>query len=247
MIYFFAQHAKHRRKRSLPRRQNLQPHGSSYMIEILCVACRLGKTLVHGAKSRRPDQRQRCRLKTRTTSGERGFRWLPRLGLALGPLVVVSHLQASPPEAALDVEALVGLAAVQDALVAADLLGDEVEGLDDAQAELLALLVLGDRDVLNVSDGAEVVDAIILRTRGLVMGYIARQISDGKGLGNVQLALDNQGTGAHDNALGGILDRDDVVAAVGRHPFVLLQELVLGDVAHGGEHAQAVEEARAVV
>src|SRR5688572_20019820 len=66
---------------------------------------------------------------------------------ALLALVVVRHLQAGAAEPALDVEALVGLAAVENALVAPDLLGDVVEGLDDAQAELLALLVLGDGDV----------------------------------------------------------------------------------------------------
>ena len=71
----------------------------------------------------------------------------------------MGHLQARPPEAALDVEPLVGLAAVEDGLVAADLLGDEVEGLDEAEAELLALLVAGDGDVLDVADGAEAVDA----------------------------------------------------------------------------------------
>jgi hypothetical protein len=80
-------------------------------------------------------------------------------GLFPGTLVVVGHLQASPPEAALDVEPFVGLAAVEDALVAADLLGDEVEGLDEAEAELLALLVAGDSDILDVADGAETVDA----------------------------------------------------------------------------------------
>lgn len=69
------------------------------------------------------------------------------------------HLQASPSKAALDVEALVSLAAVEDGLVAADLLGDEVQRLDDAQAQLLALLVLGDCDVFDVSDEAEIVDA----------------------------------------------------------------------------------------
>lgn len=74
-------------------------------------------------------------------------------------LVVVGHLQPSLAEAALDVEALILLAAVEDALVAADVGGDKVEGLDDAQAKLLALLVLGDGDVLDVSHGAEVVDA----------------------------------------------------------------------------------------
>lgn len=69
------------------------------------------------------------------------------------------HLQTGPLEAALDVEALVGLAAVEDGLVAADLLGDEVQRLDEAEAELLALLVLCDGDVLDVAYQAQVVDA----------------------------------------------------------------------------------------
>lgn len=80
------------------------------------------------------------------------------LGLAL-VLVVVCHLQAGATEPALDVEALVGFAAVKNALVAADLGRHVVEGLDDAQAELLALLVLCDGDVFDVADEAEVVDA----------------------------------------------------------------------------------------
>lgn len=72
----------------------------------------------------------------------------------------MGHLQAGLAEAALDVEALVGLAAVEDALVAADVFGDEVEGLDEAEAELLSLLVLGDGNVFDVADGAEGVDAV---------------------------------------------------------------------------------------
>ena len=82
------------------------------------------------------------------------------MGITLGTLVVMRHLQPCPPEAALDVEALVGLAAVEDALVAADLGRDVVERLDDAQPQLLALLVLGDRNVLDVADLAEAVDAV---------------------------------------------------------------------------------------
>lgn len=69
------------------------------------------------------------------------------------------HLQARPPKPALDVEALVRLAAVEDALVAPNLLGDVVERLDDAETQLLALLVLCDGDVLDVTDLSEVVDA----------------------------------------------------------------------------------------
>ena len=77
------------------------------------------------------------------------------------------HLEAGPPEAALDVEALVGLAAVEDGLVAADLLGDEVERLDEAQAELLALLVLRHRDVLDVAYETQAVDTVLVEREEL--------------------------------------------------------------------------------
>lgn len=78
----------------------------------------------------------------------------------------MGHLQSRPPEPALDVEALVGVAAVEDGLVAADLFGDEVEGLDDAEAELLALLVAGDGNVFDVADGTKVVNAVKRKTSG---------------------------------------------------------------------------------
>lgn len=74
-------------------------------------------------------------------------------------VVVVSHLEPRPLETALDVEALVGLAAVEDGLVAADLVGNKVEGLDQPKTQLLPLLILCDGDVFDVSDGAEAVDA----------------------------------------------------------------------------------------
>jgi hypothetical protein len=69
-------------------------------------------------------------------------------------------LQACTAEPALDVETLVGVAAVENALVAADLGGDVVEGLDEAQAKLLALLILCDGDVFDVADVAKAVNAI---------------------------------------------------------------------------------------
>jgi hypothetical protein len=69
------------------------------------------------------------------------------------------HLQARTAEPALDVEALVGFAAVEDALVAADLGGNVIEGLDEAEAELLALLILSNSDVFDVANVAEAMDA----------------------------------------------------------------------------------------
>lgn len=71
----------------------------------------------------------------------------------------MGHLEACSSEATLDVETLVGFAAVEDALVAADLLGDVVEGLDDSETELFALLVLCDGDIFDVAHGAQAVNA----------------------------------------------------------------------------------------
>lgn len=72
----------------------------------------------------------------------------------------MSHLKTRPPETALDVETLVGFTAVENALVAADFVSDEVEGLDDSEAELLALLIRGHGNVLDVSDSAKVMDTV---------------------------------------------------------------------------------------
>lgn len=82
------------------------------------------------------------------------------MGFTHVSLIIVCHLKTGPPEAALDVEALVRLAAVQDRLVASDLLGNVVQSLDDAQAQLLSLLVLGDGDIFDVADKPEVVNAV---------------------------------------------------------------------------------------
>lgn len=175
-------------------------------------------------------------------------------------LVVVRHLEAGALEAALDVEALVGLAAVEDGLVAADALGDVVEGLDEAQAQLLALLVLGDGDVLDVADQAEVVDAVcVCGWRCAAAGLVTRRLLDQEGCvfvcmcvrkgggGNVQFPLGDQGARAHD-AAGAVLDDQDVVAAVlAGEPGEALGEPGLADVADGREDAQAVEEAAVVV
>jgi len=69
------------------------------------------------------------------------------------------HLQPRPLEATLDVEPFVRFAAVQNALVAADIGGNEVKGLNDLQPELLPLLVLCYGDIFDVSDKPEIVDA----------------------------------------------------------------------------------------
>jgi hypothetical protein len=83
------------------------------------------------------------------------------------------HFQARPLEAALDVKAFVGLGAIENALVAADLFGNVVERLDDAQTELLALLVLCDSDVFYVADDTEIVDA----ARRVLLARVAKVAS----------------------------------------------------------------------
>lgn len=81
------------------------------------------------------------------------------LRFTLASLVVMGHLKACPPETALDVKTLVGFTAVQDALVATNLFGDVVEGLDDSKAKFLALLVLCNGDIFNMPNGTEIVNA----------------------------------------------------------------------------------------
>ena len=86
----------------------------------------------------------------------------------------MSHLHADALVPAFNVEPLVRLGAIQDGLrhvnfiphttkttdlVTPDLLGNRVQSVDDAQAELLAPLVLCDRNVLDMPDEAEIVYA----------------------------------------------------------------------------------------
>ena len=77
-------------------------------------------------------------------------------------VVIMGHLQPRPFEAALHIETLISLRAVQDGLVASDILGDVIQCLDDAQPKLFALLIFGDRNVLNMPNETKVVDAAIL-------------------------------------------------------------------------------------
>lgn len=69
------------------------------------------------------------------------------------------HLESCPLEPALHVEPLVRLATIENALVTAHLGGDKIEGLDELESELLALLILRNSDILDVADETEVVDA----------------------------------------------------------------------------------------
>lgn len=156
-------------------------------------------------------------------------------------LVVVRHFQAGPPKAALDVESLVGLTAVENALVAAHLLSDEVQGLYDAQTELLALLVLSHGNILYMTDKAQVMYTKEGREHNQ-QGSSIFQTKD-----NSQFALNNQGAGAYNSFPGRIFDDKNVVAVAGRQPVVTVGELRLGDLADGGQDTQAVEEAGIVV
>lgn len=157
--------------------------------------------------------------------------------------MVVRHLEAGSAETALDVKAFVGLAAVENGLVAADVGGDVVEGLDDAQAELLALLVLGDGNVFDVASFSESVNAA--RKKKISNGSVYK----GKVIEDVQFALDYQRPRGDDRLLrpGSVFDDENVVPLLGRHCVVLLLKVFLCNVAHRRQHPQAVEEAAAVV
>lgn len=70
--------------------------------------------------------------------------------------MVLSHFVSGPFEAALDVEAFVLRRAIEDLLIASDLLGNIAQGSENVQPELLALLVFEYRNILNMTDVAEV-------------------------------------------------------------------------------------------
>ena len=70
------------------------------------------------------------------------------------------HLQSRPLKSTFDIEPLVCLRTIQNRLIAADFLGDEIERLDEFEAEFLALLVFCYSDIFDVSYETEMVDAV---------------------------------------------------------------------------------------
>jgi hypothetical protein len=79
---------------------------------------------------------------------------------ACAAVIVMCHFQPRSLVSALDIESLVRLAAVENALVTSNLLRDEIQSLDQLEAELLSLLVFGDCNIFNVTDETQVVDAM---------------------------------------------------------------------------------------
>lgn len=128
----------------------------------------------------------------------------------------MSHLQTRTLKPTLDIEPFIGLTTVQNTLVTADVLGHGIQGLDDAQPQLLALLVLGHGDVLNVADQTHIVD---------------------------EFAFDDHGARAHDCARR-VADHEDVVCVVAAgHEVVAGVEFGEGRFAYCGEDAEGVEKA----
>lgn len=162
--------------------------------------------------------------------------------------MVVSHLQASPLEAALDVKAFVGLGTVENRLVAADLVRDEVESLDQAQTQLLALLVLCDGDIFDVTDHSETVNTAVTKNK-IKLAIPQCMLLFGPGGGGVwhsQLPLDNEGASAHHTA--SVFYHQHVVAAIlPPNPLEPLCELFFSDVPHSSQDLQTLEEASMVV
>ena len=88
------------------------------------------------------------------------------------------HFESRSLESTLDIETLVRFRTIQNRLVAAHFLCDEIEGLDEFQAELLALLVFRHGNVFDVSYESEVVDAANARISTSVFCQFQRQKGD---------------------------------------------------------------------
>lgn len=73
-------------------------------------------------------------------------------------LDVVDHFHAGAVIAAFLVKCLLLLAAVEDGLVAAGVVGDGVEGVHEQAAEASALVLLGDANLLDMADSAAVMN-----------------------------------------------------------------------------------------
>lgn len=124
--------------------------------------------------------------------------------------IVVCHLQSCPLEPALDIKSFIGLAAIQNALVASDFFRNIIQCLYYSQAELLSLLVLGHYNVFDVTDHAEIM---------------------------YKFSLNNDGT-SPDDGIVFIADHEDVISivAVG-HEIVSGVEVFLREFANGGQYS----------
>jgi hypothetical protein len=112
------------------------------------------------------------------------------------------HFKARPLKPTLDIEPLIRLRAIQNRLVAPHLLRHKVQRLNNPQTQLLALLILGDCNVLDMSDKAELV---------------------------YEFALDDERAGA-DNGVGAVGDAEEEVFVVAfGHPGVALVPLLGGE------------------
>lgn len=160
------------------------------------------------------------------------------------------HFQTCRLEATLDIESLILLTAIQNTLVAADLLCHEVERLNNLDAEFLALLVFRNRDVFDVTDQAEIVDAACYQRRpsnpakptksqlaSLVTSLKRRDKNTGHMWMDLQFPLHDQRTRPNDSLA--VIDDENIVStlALCLHPFIPLVPCLLCYIADSSEHA----------
>lgn len=105
-------------------------------------------------------------------------------------------------------------------LIAANLLRNKIQGLNNPQTQLLALLILLHRNILDVAHHTEGVN---------------------------KLALHEQATRPNDVVLAIAHDQHIVLVIAGGDPVIALVPLVLGDLADGRQHAQDIQIAALVV
>lgn len=73
-------------------------------------------------------------------------------------LIIMRHLQPSPLEPTLDIKPLIRLRAIQNRLIATHTLRHIIQSLNNPQSQLLPLLVLRDRNILDMPDQSQIVN-----------------------------------------------------------------------------------------
>lgn len=92
--------------------------------------------------------------------------------------IVMGHFQPGPFEPTLDIEALVCFTAIQNTLVATNVLGNIIECLYNSQSQLFTLLILVHCDVFDVPNPTHIMYEFALHDHGTSANHARVGVAD---------------------------------------------------------------------